>query len=120
MAQPELVELAAHERTGSSVSVLRKHDDFGIEVRNAPRDPRNGSGVAAGSKIECKNPHRHSGVFHIFMRPSDVIGFFIKGKAIIGLAAGNDSVEFFRYPKGGNAYKNWTGLTEPLGAVISK
>jgi hypothetical protein len=54
------------------------------------------------------------------MRPSDVIGFFIKGKAIIGLAAGNDSVEFFRYPKGGNAYKNWTGLTEPLGAVISK
>jgi hypothetical protein len=51
---------------------------------------------------------------------SDVVGFSIKGKTVIGADAGNDSVEFFRYPGGGAAYKTWTGLTQPVSVVISK
>ena len=50
---------------------------------------------------------------------SDVVGFFIKGKTVIGPDAGNGSVEFFHYPAGGSPYKTWTGLSEPNGAVIS-
>lgn len=51
---------------------------------------------------------------------SDVTGFVIKGKAVIGADGGNDSVEFFHYPMGGKAYKAWTGLTQPAGVAISK
>ena len=65
----------------------------------------------SGSKIIGSTPLRGS---------SDVVQFFIKGKSVVGPDAGNDSVEFFRYPKGGAAYKTWTGPTEPIGAVISK
>jgi hypothetical protein len=65
----------------------------------------------SGSKIIGRTPLRGS---------IDVVQFFIKGKSLIGPDAGNDSVEFFRYPTGGRAYKTWTGLTEPIGATISK
>jgi hypothetical protein len=65
----------------------------------------------SGSKIIGRTPLRGS---------IDVVQFFIKGKGLIGPDAGNDSVEFFRYPTGGRAYKTWTGLTEPIGATISK
>jgi hypothetical protein len=51
---------------------------------------------------------------------SDVTGFVIKGKTVIGADGGNDSVEFFHYPKGGNAYKAWTELKEPAGVAISE
>jgi hypothetical protein len=51
---------------------------------------------------------------------SDVTGFVIKGKTVIGADGGNDSVEFFHYPKGGNAYKAWAELTEPAGVAISE
>jgi hypothetical protein len=51
---------------------------------------------------------------------SDVVQFFIKGKTMIGPDAGNDTVEFFRYPAGGKAYATMTGLTQPTPVVISK
>lgn len=51
---------------------------------------------------------------------SDIVGFFIKGKRVIGPDAGNDSLEFFHYPRGGSAYKTRTGLTQPVGVVLSK
>jgi hypothetical protein len=51
---------------------------------------------------------------------SDVVQFFIEGKTVVGPDAGNASVEFFHYPAGGSAYETLTGLSEPVGAVISK
>jgi|HubBroStandDraft_6_1064221.scaffolds.fasta_scaffold45469_2 hypothetical protein len=51
---------------------------------------------------------------------SDVVGYFIKGKTVIGPDAGNDRVEFFHYPAGGKAYETITRPAQPTAVVISR
>ena len=50
----------------------------------------------SGSKIIGSTPLTGS---------SDVVQFFIKGRTVVGPDAGNDTVEFFRYPAGGKAFR---------------
>ena len=65
----------------------------------------------SGSKIVGQTPLTGS---------SDITQYFIQGKTVIGPDPGNDAVEYFHYPGGGDAYKTMTGLTRPSAVVISK
>jgi hypothetical protein len=50
---------------------------------------------------------------------SDVVGYIIDGKTVVGPDAGAAAVDYFAYPAGGTATKTIPGFTEPIAAAIS-
>jgi hypothetical protein len=50
----------------------------------------------------------------------NVCQFYIDGKKLIGPDAGAADVGFWKYPGGGSPTKKIPGLSEPLGAVVSR
>lgn len=50
----------------------------------------------------------------------DVDQYWIRGRTVIGPDADNADVGYWRYPAGGEAKKDITGIGEPYGATVSK
>lgn len=51
---------------------------------------------------------------------SDVNQFWIEGPKVIGADSAAANVMFWNYPAGGSHTKTITGLSEPVGAAVSK
>jgi hypothetical protein len=51
---------------------------------------------------------------------SDVLQFWIENGAVAGANAGSATVMYWKYPAGGKETHTITGLTDPVGVVVSK
>jgi hypothetical protein len=51
---------------------------------------------------------------------SDPLGYQIHGKVVVAPNAGNASVMFWRFPTGGQPFRELMDVTAPVGAVISR
>lgn len=51
---------------------------------------------------------------------SDVLQFWIEKGTVAGANAGSATVMYWKYPAGGKATQTITGLTDPVGVVVSK